>query len=1188
MRKPHQGIRRWLPPLCLFVAAAFPAGAQTTLRISEFQALNDSGITDEDNSLQGWIEIRNTSLTAKVTMTNLRLTDGVNAWSFPAVEIPPRDYMLVWASGKDRKVVTAPLHTSFTIPPAGGTLSLTNAAGTTTLASLTYPEQAPDVSWGRDEADPAAAATLTGVYTVPTPGDPNNYLGAGVAGAVTISEPSRAYTGTLSVTLAQAAPEADAVIRYTLDGTLPGAASPVYTEGAPLTVSTTQQVRARVFRPNFLPGATEARCYLNLLANAASFSSSMPLMALTNFVKGAPPTDTDQPAYLWVWEPGGVDNRSRFTDAPTLVSRVVIDIRGSSTSGNAKYNLNLETRGDFNDEERDVNLLGMPAHSDWVMHAPFDFDRSLLHNPFIYALSNNIGRYAVRTRMAEVFVDVTASGLSFAGNASGDYFGVYNVMEKIRRGKDRVNIKKLDPYDNNEVSKTGGFIWKVDRLDPGDSGFSAAGQTMAYYYPKEIDVKTPQRDPQEKALTAYINSFGTALNGANYTNPETGYAKWLDVPAALDHHLLNVWSFNVDGLRLSGYWHKERGGKMVAGPIWDFDRALSSTDGRDANPATWQSTVPDFGTDFFNYTWWNRLFRDANFYQKYIDRWQSLRRALFSPAAINSLLDNLNSQISAEAVARDVTRWGKTKRNWTSPFGAGNFTGQTAEVQRIKDYLQQRANFMDSQWLPTVTASPASGRVAAGTQVTLSGPANATIYYTLDGTDPRPFGGTSPVAGYRVYTGPFTINATTRIIARANNPAFTARTGANNPPLISKWGGPADVRYSLDPVPAAGQVIITEINYNPVNPTAAELAVNPVWEAKDFEFLELRNVSAVTVDLGGSELSSGVLFPFTGTAAVSLAPGQFVVIASNPAAFAARYGAAVTPLGPWSGDLSNGGETVTLSAPNGGGVIASVSYDDDWVPTSDGGGATLALKDAAAPSFNTAAAWVAGAAGGSPGAWDAAAVASPSAGPDVSGLVSGTPLAGTVIGTPVSGGVTAWSQVSGPGTVAFTPADSAGSVAVFSQPGVYTLRLSFTLAGVTRTDDTVVTAGDTPEAWLARHAGIGSLTDDPDQDGRTNFMEFALGTDPRVADPSWPPVTAVDNRRSSFTFTRLKLPSPVSYGLEISSDLATWRAPNAGEVLEQILADDGTAQQVKLTDTVLTGTAGQPRRFLRLKMASIP
>jgi hypothetical protein len=317
-----------------------------------------------------------------------------------------------------------------------------------------------------------------------------------------------------------------------------------------------------------------------------------------------------------------------------------------------------------------------------------------------------------------------------------------------------------------------------------------------------------------------------ALQSPTWNNPDTGYAAWLDVPACIDHHLINVWCFNVDALRLSGYWYKERGAKLAAGPVWDFDRALSSTDGRDANPATWRSQSGDLGTDFFNFPWWNRLFADIDFYQKYIDRWQELRRGALSQANVEALIDALAATVPDEAVARDVVRLGlftsppsaPIKRSWTRPFAPFNTiaASQAAEIQRLKDYLQQRANFFDTQWVGPVTLTPNGGNVAPGQQVTMTGPAGATIYYTLDGNDPRPTGGGVPPGGTALtYSGPITINATTRIRARAYKPTQTALTVPNNPPLISKWSGLRNERYSTDTPAASGNLVLTEINYHP-------------------------------------------------------------------------------------------------------------------------------------------------------------------------------------------------------------------------------------------------------------------------------------------------------------------------------------------------------------------------------------
>src|SRR5690606_25840070 len=195
-----------------------------------------------------------------------------------------------------------------------------------------------------------------------------------------------------------------------------------------------------------------------------------------------------------------------------------------------------------------------------------------------YRLSERIGRYAPRTRFVEVYVQ-TGTGPVSASN----YRGIYVLVEKIKRGSNRVDVDKLEPEHVNPPEVTGGYILKIDRLDPGDRGLHAGGQVMGFVDPKEEEMETPQREPQREYIRQYIDDFWNALHSANWRDPERGWRAYVDVPSWIDHHILNVLAFNVDALRLSTFFHKPRGGKLTFGPVWDFDRALASTDGRDAN-----------------------------------------------------------------------------------------------------------------------------------------------------------------------------------------------------------------------------------------------------------------------------------------------------------------------------------------------------------------------------------------------------------------------------------------------------------------------------------------------------------------------------------------------------------------------------------------------------------------------------
>ena len=246
--------------LLLILSCTLRTTTAQNVRLTEFMAINVTGAKDEDGTVQGWIEIWNPNSAAKADITASKIDIGTATWTFPSFELMPDERVIVWASGKNRTVSTAPLHTGFTLP-ASGSLIL-RRSDNSIMSRINYPAQTADVSFGRDEWDAATTAVLTGGYTNPTPGERNNYSGPGVSGNVVIAPGSRAFDGSIAVTIAEVNPTAGTTIRYTTNGTVPTAASAAYT--VPLTVTSTQMVRARSYTTGLLPGETETACYLQL------------------------------------------------------------------------------------------------------------------------------------------------------------------------------------------------------------------------------------------------------------------------------------------------------------------------------------------------------------------------------------------------------------------------------------------------------------------------------------------------------------------------------------------------------------------------------------------------------------------------------------------------------------------------------------------------------------------------------------------------------------------------------------------------------------------------------------------------------------------------------------------------------------------------------------------------------------
>jgi hypothetical protein len=380
-----------------------------------------------------------------------------------------------------------------------------------------------------------------------------------------------------------------------------------------------------------------------------------------------------------------------------------------------------------------------------------------------------MGRYSPRTRFVEVFL---VHGPGPVGQTH--YHGVYVLEERIKIGPDRVAIDKAGADDLKAPDVTGGYLLKFDRLGPGEDGFQAGGVRMVFVEPKEQVMTLPQRAPQTTYLRSYFDEFDSVLYGSNWRDPAKGYRAFLDVDAAIDYHVLEVLSGNVDALVFSTYFHKPRNGKITFGPHWDFDRALGSTDGRDDYPRMWNTGR------FFRGNWWSRLFGDPDFWQLWVDRWQELRRTHFSLANIESLIERQAAELR-DAQPRQYARWNFQPRG-------GSYR---SELELMKDWLSNRRS-------PGAPQPPRmdrqAGRVAPGDLLALTTPGhstNVTIYYTLDGSDPRLPMGTVSTNAF-AYSGPIKLNADCEVVARAWNPS-QRQTGG--PPVSTPWSSRIKAKF---------------------------------------------------------------------------------------------------------------------------------------------------------------------------------------------------------------------------------------------------------------------------------------------------------------------------------------------------------------------------------------------------------
>jgi len=617
---------------------------------------------------------------------------------------------------------------------------------------------------------PTAGTPLTGYFFHPTPGAPNpGQDSLMLAEAVEFSPPPRGFANSLSVSASGAGP--GQLIRYTTDGSVPTASSPIL--GGSLSLTATTLLRARVFGADGIGGRTASAHYLRLSSALASRRSNLPMVVLD--ARGQTLNDSVRtPAYFHLFDrdQSGVSDLSRVSDVAT---RQGLRFRGSSSLSFPKKPYSAEFWDDFDDERR-LNVLGMGAEADWVFYAPYDFDRAYTRNSIAYEMSRRMGRWAPQTRFVEVFYNANGGTL-----AESDYVGVYAIVEQVKLNTRRLGHRIVTPADVPPAGPidplasgpwTGGYLFKIDRTDADEANWWTTrgipgGSWLTLNRPKMPNLDGGPYFSNDAAfagsrqlnyLRDYVQAFEDALVGDRATGFATRhYRRFIEVDAWVDHLIINVFTKNVDALRLSAFFHKPEDKKLHAGPVWDFDRSMDSYDSRDNDPRTWTGTGD--ATQYFNYAWWQWLCEDPDFVQAFHDRWAALRRGVLSDAGLDDIILPFGAEIHnsanslGSAAVRDATRWSRNApRN-------GNYHDETLH---LLNWMKVRGNWMDRRRL-NGNLLPAPPVVAeSGGHAILSG--SGTLVYTLDGSDPRGPGGT--VAGL-ANSGPIPIDGPTMLTVRA-------------------------------------------------------------------------------------------------------------------------------------------------------------------------------------------------------------------------------------------------------------------------------------------------------------------------------------------------------------------------------------------------------------------------------------
>jgi hypothetical protein len=346
----------------------------------------------------------------------------------------------------------------------------------------------------------------------------------------------------------------------------------------------------------------------------------------------------------------GENERNYLTDQDNTAylnynGRIDIEIRGSSSQTTEKKQYGFSTKNADNITNNNVRLLGMPAEHDWILNGMV-FDPALIRDYLCFNLSRQIGEYASRAVYCELIIN-------------GVYKGLYLLDEKIKADDNRVDVIKIDLNDVYLPELSGGYITKADKTSADDPAawtmttWTGAGVNYIHELPKPEIVNPLQNDYIHGQFT---NLASTAFVGnASVYN---GYPSIIDVPSFIDYIIINELASNADAYQFSTYFHKDRNGKLRAGPIWDSDLTFGNDLfiwGMDRSKTNiWQlSNEINDGSRF-----WKDLFDNSQFRCYLAKRWNELIQPgqPLNLSSIEAFIDQTVATIS-EAIVRENALW---------------------------------------------------------------------------------------------------------------------------------------------------------------------------------------------------------------------------------------------------------------------------------------------------------------------------------------------------------------------------------------------------------------------------------------------------------------------------------------------------------------------------------------------------
>lgn len=745
-----------------------PRTAQATLSISEFSANSSEIFPDNDGDFSDWIELHNSGPGA-ITTIGYSLTDDQDSpgkWQFPEITIAPGEYLVVFASGKDRAISGEQLHTNFSLSDSGEYLGLIGPDLNNPGTNFDYPKQFYAISYG-----------TTGYFTTPTPGKANNpATSTDYVRDTQFSSARGLFTSAFDLEISSSTPGAR--IYYTTDFTLPSTENgTLYTQ--PLQIKTTTVIRAIATHPQMISSNVDTQTYIfpaDVIHQPAS-------------PKGFP-------------ESWGIDNSTSngntglprpadYEMDPAIIAQFGEEAVVASLGNHPSISLTMATGDLFNESNNpaiggiysnpyggteDQFLPGWGTPKEWERPGSVEFigfsnvdgkqvncgiriAGNYARHPNRYkhhlrvTFRRKYGPAKLKARLfsrttVETFDDLILRGGNSeswtfpgsTGNGPGTRGNVQYIRDQFYKdsqaamGHLSANQEYFHLYINGLYW---GFYTLIERIDANFLAQHTGGEEEEYDVMKQNNILSDGKREDWEAMFS-LSRAGLAAN-AKYS----AIQEYLDIDNLIDYLLFNFYAGNVDWRNNWRAGRRRLAGEGFRFFMWDGERGLGDQSGNstytfDSTGRNWTYHATELHQD---------LAANADYRMRFADH---IQRFLFNegPLTAENSAERYNARANEirPSLIAESARWGDRQRpdnpytienEWKAELEWLNETFFPLRTGVVMDQFKAKDLYPD---LAAPTLAQHGGKVVQGFPLHITSQRGA-IHFTTDGSDPRLSGG---------------------------------------------------------------------------------------------------------------------------------------------------------------------------------------------------------------------------------------------------------------------------------------------------------------------------------------------------------------------------------------------------------------------------------------------------------------